>query len=372
MGVSVMSFAAATLLPAAVLVNAAIWGGAIWAVAVLTLLPVVLDQLLPERAASRADGAPLNALVALIHLPILLLVVGSAGTAQHGLAEALFLTLAAGFYFGQISYANAHELIHCNSRVLRSLGMASYATLLYGHHVSAHRLVHHVHVGTPADPNTAPLGTGFWSFLPRCAMREFCAGWRAERKLRARQSVIWHPYWRYLAVSAATCGIVVSLAGFGGFGVWITVSAHAALQLILSDYVQHYGLERARNADGTRVPCGPEHAWNAPHSYSAATLFNAPRHSDHHMKPAKGFASLALDRSRMPMLPHALPVMCALAHVPPLWRRMMDPRAKRWRSRGAGQAAANLTSYPHGSSQYSLRTGPDGGRRAGRDDRRRV
>lgn len=32
----------------------------------------------------------------------------------------------------------------------------------------------------------------------------------------------------------------------------------------------------------------------------------------------------------MPVLPRAVPVMAVAALIPPLWRRMMDRRAKNW------------------------------------------
>lgn len=60
-------------------------------------------------------------------------------------------------------------------------------TLLFGHHTSAHRLVHHRHVATPSDLNTARLGESFWHFFPRALVGSFRAGLAAERALSARQ-----------------------------------------------------------------------------------------------------------------------------------------------------------------------------------------
>jgi alkane 1-monooxygenase len=58
-------------------------------------------------------------------------------------------------------------------------------------------------------------------------------------------------------------------------------------------------------------------------------MLNAPRHSDHHAHPARAYPALRLgaaDTPGRPVLPRSLPVMATLAMVPPLWRRMMDPR----------------------------------------------
>lgn len=32
----------------------------------------------------------------------------------------------------------------------------------------------------------------------------------------------------------------------------------------------------------------------------------------------------------MPMLPYPLPMMAIIALMPPLWRRIMDPRVAQW------------------------------------------
>jgi alkane 1-monooxygenase len=59
-------------------------------------------------------------------------------------------------------------------------------------------------------------------------------------------------------------------------------------------------------------------------------MLNAPRHSDHHMHPARSFPALELSAENMPILPHSLPVMACLALVPGLWRKVMDRRVAKW------------------------------------------
>ena len=111
------------------------------------------------------------------------------------------------------------------------------------------------------------------------------------------------------------------------------LSLHAQSQLLLSDYVQHYGLLRARLPDGRLEPVGDRHSWNAPHWFSGALMPNAPRHPDHHAHPSRPYPALRLpDPGTAPHLPYALPVCGMAALVPPLWRRMMDPHLQRWRS----------------------------------------
>jgi alkane 1-monooxygenase len=71
------------------------------------------------------------------------------------------------------------------------------------------------------------------------------------------------------------------------------------------------------------------HSWNAPHLFSSALMLNATRHSDHHVHPTRGYASLSLPPAA-PMLPWPLPLAALIALYPPLWRRKMRPLVKQW------------------------------------------
>jgi alkane 1-monooxygenase len=234
--------------------------------------------------------------------------------------------------FGQVAHPAAHELIHKPGRALRLLGRLIYASLLVGHHASAHLRVHHVHVGSDADPNSAQRGEGFYRYALRASRQSFRAGLAAESRLRAHaDKPAWtHPYALYMTVAAATFLLAAGLAGWGGIAALLGIAAYAQLQILMSDYVQHYGLRRHVMADGRLEPVGPQHSWNAPHWFSSALMLNAPRHSDHHVTPSRPFPALQLDPERMPYLPHPVPLMATIALVPPLWRRVMDPLCDRW------------------------------------------
>ena len=57
--------------------------------------------------------------------------------------------------------------------------------------------------------------------------------------------------------------------------IYIALAFFAQSQLIVSDYVQHYGLRRAQREDGSYVPLGPQHSWDAPHWASSAMMMNS-------------------------------------------------------------------------------------------------
>lgn len=338
-----LRYALASLGPIVILVAACFRGGA-WSLAALLCVSgfvMLMDRLpvapLPSRQDARAErmGLALNVTLAVLHLPLLMLGVWSiAAGPETGFAARAMLGLALGLYLGQVGNSNAHELLHRPETWPRRLGKMVFIALLFGHHGSAHPKVHHVHVATRDDPNSAPAGQGFYAFWPRAWIGSFLAGLAAENAARARKvpppRAISHPYVAYCGGGVLMLIAAYGLAGPRGIAALLVLAGYTQMQLLLADYVQHYGLRRATRPDGRREPAGPRHSWNAPHWYSGAMMLNAPRHSDHHQRPARPFAALDLDSDTMPILPRSMPVMATLAMVPRLWRRVMDPRLARW------------------------------------------
>lgn len=330
-------YAIASFTPTALLTLACLYGG-IWPVlSVLSITVVVffadkLPKALPVQASS---GRAVSYLLAATHFPLLALGIWALGNAPFlTVPDKLLIYTGLGLFFGQISNSNAHELIHAAARLPRRLGALIYISLLHGHHVSAHLRVHHIYAATRRDPNSAPKGQGFWRFAIRATGSEFTAGFRADQRHRARAQhplPFWsHPYLWYVLGALITMMIAYLIAGLPGIIAHLGIAIYAQLQLLLSDYVQHYGLQRRLRENGKPEPIGPAHSWNAPKWYSSAMMLNAPRHSDHHLHPARAYPALELTPDTMPVLPHSLPVMAVLALFPPFWRRVMDPRVTRW------------------------------------------
>lgn len=349
-------FAAAALSPAALLCLG-VWAGGGWlfaGVLYMAVLVIVLDQLIPYVAGSAPEGAEFPAAdavlvaVGLAVVALMPLTVWAVTFDHLRPGEKLLLLFGTGAFLGQVGHPAAHELIHRPGRLLYRLGVLVYAMMLLGHHASAHRLVHHRAVATPEDPNSARAEESFWHFAPRAWIGGFRAGKAAEDARRTRRTGAkgLHPYTVYLGISLASlCAAALigassgTLAGAGlGVLVWLALSAHAQLQQLLGDYVQHYGLTRARLPDGRYAPVTARHSWNTPHWFSSALMLNAPRHSDHHAHPSRPYPALLLEDDA-PLLPWPLPVACGMAMVPRLWRRRMRPHLKRLHSLNAQEAA---------------------------------
>lgn len=243
--------------------------------------------------------------------------------------EKLLLFLSLAQYFALISNGVGHELIHRASRFERALGTLIFASHLFGHHASSHMLVHHIHVGTKYDPNSARLNESFYRFWLRAFLGSFKKGLLAENKRRAHLAPsLWniHPYSRYLLETLVILGICAAIGGFFGvlFAVGFAFYAHSGL--LLTDYVQHYGLRREMLPSGKLEPLDATHSWNAKHWFLGKLTFHALSHSEHHTHPSRAFFELhaAID-DKLPILPYAPTYMSLIALFPQKWKRVMNP-----------------------------------------------
>ncbi len=345
------AFAVASLLPVALL-GLGLWQGGVWlwvAFLYMAVLTILLDQLIPlvpgQSEATEFPGADL--LLATIGLGTLILLPAAtwaiAGPSALSPTERILTFFATGFWLGQVGHPAAHELIHRSRRTLFRLGAACYTAILFGQHASAHRLVHHRHVASREDPNSARAGESFYRFAPRAWTGSFRQGRAAETALRARAADPGlHPYAAYLVGSVAALILATLIAGLPGLLTWTALAPHAQSQILLSDYAQHYGLTRRRLPDGRLEPVGPGHSWNTAHWFTSAMMLNAPRHSDHHLHPARPFPALRLPDGA-PCLPWPLPMACAMALAPRYWRRAIAPHLARWQDSRPPEAPGDTT-----------------------------
>jgi alkane 1-monooxygenase len=128
----------------------------------------------------------------------------------------------------------------------------------------------------------------------------------------------------------------VGLAYFAG------QSAVAIALLEVINYVEHYGLAREIVTQGPlkgryeRV--NVTHSWNSNFALTNLLLFQLQRHSDHHAHASRRYQALRhFDES--PQLPAGYATMVVLAAIPPLWRRIMDPRVAAYRAAQGGTSA---------------------------------
>jgi alkane 1-monooxygenase len=253
-----------------------------------------------------------------------------------GTFEKIGLFFGVGVASGTIGITYGHELMHQKPRVERWLADLLLATVLYSHFRSEHLLVHHRYVGTPADPVTARYNEGFHRFFPRVLRQCPQSAFRAERAMLARKGLVWthrsNPFWRYWALQGGFLLLAFAIGGWAGLALFIYQAFVAIWQLELVNYVEHYGLTRKHLGEGRYEHVRPHHSWNAEHRASNWLLINLQRHSDHHYKPDRRFPLLqTYSPQEAPQLPLGYPLMTFAAMIPPLWRRIMNPKVRKWR-----------------------------------------
>jgi alkane 1-monooxygenase len=376
------AFALAALSPVVLIgLGVALGGAWLWAAFLyMAVLSLLLDQLIPLTAgqtdAGQTDATEFpaaDALLVAVGLSALALLPlatwGIAGPSDLSTGSRCLLFFATGFWLGQVGHPAAHELIHRPRREHFRLGAAVYTALLFGQHASAHRLVHHRHVASGEDPNTARAGEGFYRFALRAWNGSFRQGLLAERALRQRANHFGlNPYVAYVAGGFAALALAVALAGLPGLLAWVGLALHAQSQILLSDYVQHYGLTRARRSDGKIEPVGPAHSWNTAHWFTSAMMLNAPRHSDHHVHPGRPFPALRLTEDAPLPAPLRLPPGFGAARLPPAWRnggtpdRIKGPPINRLRTQRldwpSAPASGTLAPCPERSLRCALSSCP--------------
>lgn len=236
------------------------------------------------------------------------------------LVEAVGLALSAGLTTGVFGFVAAHEMIHSRDAKERALGLTLLASVFYMHFRIAHVHGHHRRAATAEDPASARLGEGLYAFLARSVVGQFREAWAFEAKRRSNRMLA------DLAVEAALL-IAIALISLRAFAFLVAVAVVAVALLESFNYVAHYGLSRQTAPNGRTERLGPQHSWNTPKRMNNAALFNMGRHSDHHRRTTRSYEQLEA-MSGAAELPSGYAAALLMALVPPLWRRVMDPRAE--------------------------------------------
>ncbi len=252
--------------------------------------------------------------------------------------ERVGLFFGIGVITGTVGINYSHELMHQKPKVERWIADILLAMVLYSHFRTEHLLVHHRHVGTPADAVTARYNEGFHRFYPRVLCQSLVSSFQAEKRMLARKGLPWtdlsNPFFKYWALQGGMLVLAFALGGWSGLALFCVQAGTAIWQLELVNYIEHYGLTREHLGEGKYEHVKPHHSWNSDHRASNWLLINLQRHSDHHFKPSRRYPVLqTYTANEAPQLPFGYPVMTMAAMIPPLWRRVMNPRVREWRKK---------------------------------------
>lgn len=267
--------------------------------------------------------------VATVPMHFLVLIVMAWFVASHALSWPSLIACAAmaGIYNG-FAINTAHEMGHKNTPMEKLLARITLAVPAYGHFCVEHNAGHHRDVSTPEDPASARMGESIYRFMlreiPGCIRRGIAV---ESARLAKQGKSFWHVDNHILqsyALSLLLQGGLIALFGWIMVPFLLIHNVMAWFQLTSANYIEHYGLLRAKQANGRYERCQPHHSWNANFIATNLMLFHLQRHSDHHAHPMRRYQSLR-NFEGIPELPNGYFGMFLLAYFPPLWFKVMDP-----------------------------------------------
>ncbi|GAB3998401.1 alkane 1-monooxygenase AlkB2 [Spirosoma daeguense] len=241
-------------------------------------------------------------------------------------------SLSVGLLTGCFLVTLAHDLLHGRSALEHGLANALFVAAGIPYFTNDHILGHHRLMGLPEDATTAKYNDSFYTYF--------------SKAFRFR---IWHSYFTTYALPEKTQRkinrenlllVVALIMVYIGIGLVATnplrSMAFFALQGFMAyvlyeiiNYIQHYGLKRQRQFDGRYEAITLQHSWNCYYKYSNYLLFMLPLHSVHHVphrylhQPGQNLMG--------PRLPFVYFMMVAMALVPPVWFRVMNPLVRQYR-----------------------------------------
>lgn len=286
----------------------------------------------PEEVVMQLDRDPYYRRLTYIVVPLHFVTLF--GCAWYALSQPLswwgfaLLAAIAGMAAG-LAINTAHELGHKNSKLEKALAKIVLAVPGYGHFSVEHNRGHHRDVSTPSDPASSRMGESIYKFAVREIPGALRRAWQVEKeRLALRNRPIWHhsnPILQSYAITLAITLFFVISFGWQAIPFLLLHNLFAYWQLTSANYVEHYGLLRARDENGRYERCQPHHSWNSNHIVSNLALFHLERHSDHHTNPLRRYQSLR-HYDDLPTLPNGYFGMYVLAYLPWLWFRVMDKR----------------------------------------------
>jgi alkane 1-monooxygenase len=351
-----LPFLFAYLVPLTVVVG--LFGRGVWtflAPAFVFVLTPVLDILVgvsdedPPDDVTREGAWRFDAILygfVVVQTAVLVLALSVVSSGTLALYEVIGVVVSVGIMSGAGGITIAHELMHRPTPFARALAEFLMTLVCYPHFVVEHILGHHKNVATPKDPASSRAGESLFAFLPRTLIGGVRSAWQLEGARVARSGAR-----AFLLVDRRVRGplaLVLTLAvvgvtfGMRGLVFFVLASAVAVLLLESVNYIEHYGLSRKKNDDGSYVRVTPQHSWNAGFALTGWYLFHLPRHADHHATASRPFYALR-NIDDAPTFPFGYATMILIAAVPPLWRALMDKRVAAWNARVDEEPAARIS-----------------------------
>ncbi|MFV5490804.1 alkane 1-monooxygenase [Acinetobacter sp. ASP199] len=244
------------------------------------------------------------------------------------LTDQVLLGISMGAING-VGVNTAHELCHRPNKSDHYWSHASLMPLAYNHFRIEHPYGHHKRVATPEDPASSKMGESFYKFWPRTVFGGLKSAIEIEKRRLQRKGLSFFSKENELfhgwGMSAAYHALMLKTFGKKIIPYTLTQTFYGISLFEIVNYIEHYGLKRAKTEDGKYQRTLPEHSWNNNNIVTNLFLYQLQRHSDHHAFPSRPFQALR-NFEEAPVLPSGYATMLIPALLPPLWYKMMDKR----------------------------------------------
>ncbi len=234
-----------------------------------------------------------------------------------------------GLLCGVFGINVGHELGHRVNKVEQTLAKSLLLTSLYMHFFTEHNKGHHKRVATPDDPSSARYGEMIYLFYFRTIIFSYFSAWHiANEETRKKEKPVFSLYNEMILFHIIQiCFVVLILLLFGWLvTVYFLIAAAIGIMLLETvNYIEHYGLQRNKMADGKYERAVPAHSWNSDHIIGRILIFELSRHSDHHYLASRKYQILR-HHDNSPQMPTGYPGMMILALIPPAWFYVMNKK----------------------------------------------
>jgi alkane 1-monooxygenase len=250
----------------------------------------------------------------------------------HSILSIIGIIVSVGTSTGGVGITVAHELMHKSNKFEQLLSDVILLTVWYMHFAIEHTVGHHTNVATPNDPATARRNESLYKFLPRTILGSYFSAWTIEHsRLHKMGLSSWSSNNRmiyYTLLPIILFAVVYWVFGIMSFVFIVLQAVFAFCLLEIVNYLEHYGLTREQVEQGKYERVSAIHSWESTCRMTNYFLFKLQRHADHHINPVRRYQALQhYDES--PQLPTGYAGMILVALIPPLFKRLMNPRIDR-------------------------------------------
>lgn len=243
--------------------------------------------------------------------------------------EIIGLIFSVGIVLGSNGINVAHELGHRENWFAKWAAKLLLLPSFYTHFTLEHNYGHHVHVSTPDDPATAKYKQSIYAFWFQSVTGQYKNAWKIQLHLNKINTIPFFSFKNEMLINTflqlSYLIIIFYISGIEITGYAMAMGVVGFLLLESINYIEHYGLLRAKRKSGRYLPVKEIHSWNSNHLLGRILLYELTRHSDHHYRASKKYQILAYHESS-PELPYGYPTSIVLAMVPSIWFRIMNKK----------------------------------------------